>query len=375
MKRDPGERNKQIRKPWALNDAELNTSIALELTRIENSLPTDSLAKINSEISAATLQQLSLSYAFLMDGILSYLADLREGKAQGTVMRTKFVAYPEDQATEIKMDDVIVIRDKFSRFCRKAGITNSMQRKGLLDEIRGLRKGDQFPRFSTIGITQIVRDKKSKQVQRIAFREMSFLSYEFETKPLSRVENLLNVRGDSTMAISTIKLQLNYELFKAALIDKRGSGTRGYISLPDQLEMKLRDTVQSHKEELGAFCKAKGFYYLKGTGYTWTIRPLVNMLAREKRVRKDDNGFIMVKKLIRKIAAACCESAFNGGDLNGEFKRRLAVEQMTFALEVMKFMFQDGEQFLEIAEYIFTRDYLTIKMKKHGGGKIGPQLC
>ena len=175
------------------------------------------------------------------------------------------------------------------------------------------------------------------------------------------------------MAISTIKLQLNYELFKAALVDKRGSGTRGYILLPDQLEMKLRDTVQSHKEELGAFCKAKGFYYLKGTGYTWTIRPLFNMLARETRNRKDDNGFIMVKKLIRKIAAACCKSAFNGGDLHGEFKRSLAVELLTFALEVMKYMFLDGVRFIEIADYNFTKDHLIVRMRHLGGGRDGPQ--
>lgn len=367
------DRNKRVRKPRTLHDAELHTHMAVELSRIEASLPITSLEKVNSEICAATLQQLSQSYGFLTDAIFSYLTDYHDGKAKGTVMRSKFVPYPEDRNTRIKMEDALVIYDKFSRFCRKAGITNPMQRKNLLDEIRGLRVADRFPRFATIGIIQLVRDNKTGLVQRFAFREFSFISYEFETRPLSRMNNLMNVKGDPARAISMIKLQLNYELFKSALIRGRRSGTRGYIVLPDKLEMKLRGTVKTHKSELEIFCKQQGFYYLSGRGYTKAIRSLFNMLARETSWLKDDDGVMSIKRPIRKLAATCCENTFSRGDPRGEFKRRWAVEVLTYGLEVMKLLFQDGVRFIEIVSYSFTRDHMVVRMRHHDGGGDEPQ--
>ena len=347
--------------------------MAMELARIESSLPSDSLAKINSEISAATLQRLSQSYGYLMDGILAYLADYNAGEARGKVMIGKFVPCLEDRDNMIRMDDVIVINDSFNNFCHKAGLANPMQRQALINEIRGVRKGQTFPGFSTIGITQLVRNKENGELKMFAFRQLSFLDYEITTKPMSRVENLRNVKGDPTRGISKIKLQLNHELFKAALIRKRGSGTRGYIMLPEKLESKLRNTARSHKADLQAFCKAQGFYYNKGTGYTKATRSLFNMLSRETAWRRDRDGFMVVKKPIRNVAAACCEKTFCGGDPNGEFRRRWAVEVLTFALEVMKLLFQDGVRSIEIADYNFTKDHMIVRMRHYGGGGDGPQ--
>jgi len=365
---------KPVRKPKTFHDAELNTAMSIELLKQEYPLLSSTFEELNERFNAATLQRLSSSYGYLTDAIFSYLRDYSEGKADGTVWLAKFEPIPEDRAKGIEMEEVIVICDKFKNFCKRAGILNSMQRKTLLDEIRGIRKGQRFSGFSTIGLSQVIRDKKTHKVIDFAFREYSFLSYEIKTELTSKLKNLRNLKGNPTKAISKVKLQLNYEIFKPALINQRGSGTRGHYFLPDRLEMWLRRTVKSHKKELQAFCKNNGYYYLKGTGYPKTIRPFFNYLIRETIWKKDENGFMEVKKPIKKIAAVCCEGAFVNTAKGIVFNKMLAVELLTHALEVLKYMFIDGIKFIEISDYHIDNEYLVVRMRHQQKETYEPQL-
>ena len=196
------------------------------------------------------------------------------------------------------------------------------------------------------------------------------MAYQFTSVRVSKLKNLLNVKKAD--AIERVRLEINKNIFDAALIPGKNTGTKGYHLYPAKLERALKDTVQKHSAELRAFCTSANYSHVKGGKYTSAIRPLFNLLIREVtglQVHIDGQNYLPVMKPIKTYAQTCCESTFYTKRGDKQFKRQMAVEHLTYALEVLKLLWADGLQRLEIKDYCFTDTHLKITLRNHFGSK------
>jgi len=351
------QRKQRVRKPRTLHDSEIHTGTYLiNLKDNEQSLFQNACSEeeIKILLDVKNFMQLSNSYGFLTDAILSYLRLYSEGKAKGKVSMGNYV--PEDPDDEMELDDIIIINDTFSNFCKHAGVADSRQKYSLLKEIENNK-------FSHLGLSNINIKKKD-----FTLSKASFLTYKFTYKECSKLKNLKNI--DHVEAINTIKLSLNKNIFQAALIKNKKSETRGFYFYPEYLEKWLRQTVKKHKNELIDYCSENNFKYLKGGDYTNSIRPLFNLLIREERGHRAIIDGITYQRFfpkIKKYASSCCEFSFFNDKKTGKqkFKKAQAIENLKYAFKVLQYFYNDGTKRILIKNYQFIDDKIIIDLINH----------
>lgn len=345
------EKKKTVKKPRTLHNSELDTpTYLMEVFKEKSELLNGYSEKdVEDYIELHNLCMLSNSYGFLTDAILRYIRDYVDGKTKCVAVGISTTDNPD-----IKKEDVLIIEDSFNNFCKMAGTIDHNQKQILIEEI-------EKNKFSMIGLVNLNVNK----IDRTQFTKENFLTYKFTYKPCVQLKNLKNV--DKTEAIDTIRIEFNKRIF-TSILKKGKTKTKGYYLIPQNLEKWLRQTVSNHKDQLIQFSQHTNLKYIKGGDYTKTIRPMFNLLVRElgQPVQKDGELLYQITKPIETYAKQCCERAFFIDKSNGKkkFNKKLAIESMAYALETLKYLYQDGIEQLNIKNYSFTSDNIIIEIKK-----------
>lgn len=346
-------RAQRVRKPKSFTDSEVTTYALIRQRFDKGYLPfftEKNLDEFREHCESTNIAMAARSYPFLTDALFAYAYDYAEGRRD-----------------HVKIDTLsdrrfMVIEDSWNAFCIKAGATRPDYRRVLVNDI-------EAEKFVAAGVRWKEETKSKKDNYR--FTSHGFIeAHEFIYQENSKLKNLRNIdRGDG---IDAVFLAVREELFASALYpQKKGSKTRGYWWYPYQLELRLRQTVEENRQELREFCEQQKFKHIKGGTYIGAIRPLFDALTRETQVppgnhvKHNDKEYLMIRKDMTTYAAHCCEQAFFIDKRTGsqKCKKGMAVEHLTYAMEVLKHLYQGGTERIEIYSYAINKDEFCAEIR------------